>query len=646
MTPDSGLFPGALACLAAFLVWKTPEIGEASPVASDPIRVGPEAFSQLSEIRMTTGEEHKLARATEISETSVLTTTAATSDGDGAARILRLAMIGEELGTSRVADEARDLAARVSEGRFYVACVGQFKRGKSTLINALVGTPVLPAGFIPVTAVPTVVRFGERLKARIRGRDRSWQEIDVSDVKQYVTEEHNPENTKGVTGVEIFVPGVLLSTGMCLVDTPGLGSVFSGNTAATQDFIPHIDAALVVVGADPPLAGEELALVEAVAQNVRDVIVVLNKADRTTDEERAAAARFTSTLLEKRLKRPVGPVYEVSAAERMEDRGPERDWPRFIQALNKLVSESGRQIILAAGERGLVRLSEELLAIVAEEREALERPLEESERRIAAMKAAIAEAERSMRELSFLLMAEQQRLSDMFVKRHRAFLRSALPVAIQEFQQAAPSIPRIIGPRYRRALMSLAQEVAKKHVLPWLSTEQQEAEREYRAVTRRFVEMGNTFLQKLTEAGVAELGRMPHALDAETGFRTASRFSFLELIELAQPASPLRWLADLVLVAVGAGRVIGRDAEEFLEHLLETNSTRVQSDVLNRVQESRGKLEVEIRKLLHEVCRIAEQALAHARSAREAGTPAVESALSRLAHLEDEIRDTRSAHAA
>jgi len=86
-------------------------------------------------------------------------------------------------------------------------------------------------------------------------------------------------------------------------------------------------------------------------------------------------------------------VFELSAAERMEGRGPERDWPKFIEALNKLVVDSGRQILLAAGERGLVRLSEELLAIVSEEREALERPLEESEKRITAMKAAIGEAE-------------------------------------------------------------------------------------------------------------------------------------------------------------------------------------------------------------------------------------------------------------
>jgi ribosome biogenesis GTPase A len=194
---------------------------------------------------METGKEDELITASAPRSTSVETIT--TTQLNGAGRLLRLAKPGEELGTDRVADEARELAARISEGRFYVACVGQFKRGKSTLINAVIGEPVLPVGFIPVTAVPTVIRYGEELKARLKDRNFAWHEIPVSEVKQYVSEENNPENAKGITGVEVFVPSPLLSTGMCLVDTPGLGSVFSGNTTATQDFIPHIDAALVVL---------------------------------------------------------------------------------------------------------------------------------------------------------------------------------------------------------------------------------------------------------------------------------------------------------------------------------------------------------------------------------------------------------------
>jgi len=192
-----------------------------------------------------------------------------------------------------------------------------------------------------VTTLPTVIRFGEERRARIQMQDSSWREIAVSDLKQYVSEEHNPENRKGINGVEAFLPSSLLSMGVCLVDTPGLRSVFAGNTAATQAFIPHIDAALVVVGADPPLGGEELALVEAVAKHVQELILVLNKADRATDAEKAAAACFTRQLLEKRLLRSVGPVFEVSAAERLKNAGPERDWGQLVEALEQLVQGSG-----------------------------------------------------------------------------------------------------------------------------------------------------------------------------------------------------------------------------------------------------------------------------------------------------------------
>jgi GTP-binding protein EngB required for normal cell division len=589
---------------------------------------------------MAAGKDNAPTTVNTASANRIMDAPAAANYVNGVTRILRLAKMGEELGTNRIADEAHELASRISEGRFYVACVGQFKRGKSTLINALIREPVLPVGFIPVTAVPTVIRFGEQRKARVQARDGSWREIPVSELKQYVSEEHNPENTKAVAGVEVFVPSSLLAAGMCLVDTPGLGSVFTGNTAATHAFIPHIDAALVVVGADPPLAGEELALVEAVARHVQDLILVLNKADRATDEEKSAAVGFTRRLLEKRLQRSMGPVFEVSATEQLdENRGPERDWGKLVEVLQQLVQDSGRQLIGAACERGLERLSEQLLVMIGEERAALQRPIEESEGRIAAMKETIAEADRSMRELGFLFMAEQHYLSDIFVGRRKAFLSSVLPRANQEFQGALESVSRGMGPSYRRRVMHEAQKIARRHVLPWLLTEQDGAEKEYRRVTGRFVQMGNDFLTRLAKAGIPELARMPHALDPETGLRTRSAFSFLDLIEIAQPASPLRWLADLALGLIGSHKVIEDDAGEFLARLLESNSTRVQSDILNRVQESRTRLEVEIRKLLHEITRIAEQALTRARTARAAGTTAVQAALARLDHLEREIHD-------
>ncbi len=565
------------------------------------------------------------------------TSTVTSAAMDGAARLLRLGRVAEDLGAEPQAGEARELAARVSEGRFYVACVGQFKRGKSTLLNALVGHAVLPTGFVPVTAVPTVIRFGDELHARVRIRDGSWRDVALSDLTEYVSEELNPENKKGVDGAEVFVPSPLLSSGMCFVDTPGLGSVFTGNTATTQAFIPHIDAALVVVGADPPIAGEELALVEAVGKQVQDLILVINKADRTSDPERAAAAKFTREILGRRLHRPMGEVLEVSAAERMENRGPLRDWEKLLASLQRLVEDSGGDLVNAACDRGLERLSEQLLVVISEDRDALRRPVEESERRIELMRETINEAERSMRELNFLFMAEQHRISDLFLERHQQFFRSAWTESETEFDEELLSVPLGFGPHYRRRVMHLAQEISRRRVMPWLKPEQAEGERQYRAAALRFVEMGNSFLRKLAEAGLSELTRMPHALDPEKGFRVRSRFTFEDFIGTALPPSPLRWLADVVLPLVGARKFITNDAREFLQHLLEVNSSRVQNDVLNRIQESRDRLEVEIRKLLHEVSRIAEQALERARKTKEEGADAVRAAVERLNRLEREV---------
>lgn len=556
---------------------------------------------------------------------------------DTAAKLNRLAEFAHEFGSELPEEEANNLAERLMEGRFYVACIGQFKRGKSTLLNALVGDPVLPTGVVPITTVPTILRYGQRRSARVRFQGGTWKDLAPEDLVQYVSEEQNPENAKSVAGVEVFVPSLLLADGMCLVDTPGLGSIFAGNTAATQAFVPQIDAAIIVVGADPPIAGEELALVEEVGKHVRQLLVVLNKADRATESERRIAGPFTRKVLEKRLGRSIGSIFEVSAFERLEKNENGWDWNLLIVALQKLVEESGRTLVRAAGQRGLQRLGEEILSVTFEEREALVRPIEESERRIAAMHETIAETERSLREIGYLFMAEKHRLSDLFLERRKKFLTENLNPAKSEAKEEFRKIRRRYGPKFRREAMHAAQVVAANRVLPWLVKEQLEAEEEYRKVAGRFVSIGNDYLKKLSESRIPELARVPNALNSEKGFRVPSHFHFEQLINIAQPASPLRYLADIVLGLLGALSVIQSNASSFLEYLMEMNSTRVQSDLIDRVEESQGQLEAEIRKLLHQITRMATVALEHAREAKSRGAAAVEEKLQRISEVEREI---------
>jgi predicted GTPase len=556
---------------------------------------------------------------------------------DVAGKLTRLAELADEFGSEEVKDEAISLAERLGEGRFYVACIGQFKRGKSTLLNALVGDSVLPTGVVPITTVPTVLRYGEKRSARVRYQGGAWTDLAPEELMQYVSEEHNPENAKSVAGVEVFVPSPLLEDGMCLVDTPGLGSIFASNTAATQAFVPQIDAAIILVGADPPIAGEELALVEEVGKHVRQLLVVLNKADRATEAERRIAGPFTRKVLEKRLGRPVGPLYEISASERVEKNKTGWDWDLLVASLQKLVEESGHTLVRTAGERGLQRLGEEMLSVTLEEREALVRPIEESEHRISAMRGTIAETERSLREIGYLFMAEKHRLSDLFLEGRKKFLGENLAAAKADANEEFRRIRRRYGPRFRRETMHVAQTMATSRVLPWLAKEQADAEEEYRKVAGRFVNIGNEFLRKLAESKIPELSRMPNALNSEEGFRVGSRFRFEELINIAQPASPLRYVADVVLGLAGACAAIQKDAMAFFEYLLEMNSSRVQSDLMERVEESQGQLEAEIRKLLHQITSVATAALEHARETKSRGDTAVEDNLRQITTAEQEI---------
>jgi hypothetical protein len=561
----------------------------------------------------------------------------------GGCGLTRLAELADSFGAEHAAHDARSLAERVAEGRFFVVCVGQFKRGKSTLLNALAGEAILPAGVVPVTTVPTVLRYGAQRGARLQMGSRAWKAIALEEVEQYVSEEHNPGNAKGVGGIELFVPAPLLASGMCLVDTPGLGSVFSENTAATRDMIPHIDAALVVIGADPPISGEELAMVETVARHVRHLLFVLNKADRVTAAERQAATSFARKLLESRLNRPAGMIYEISAREVLESGRPARDWNRLAGDLNRLAEESGGSLTAAAHERGLQRIAALLLNVVGEERRALLRPLEESERRMEALRAMITDAERSLGDLAHLFIAEQHRLSRKFAERRKAFLEAATPRAGQELAQALPGLRTRNGVRWRRQAMRAAQETARRHLLPWLAGEQMYAEQAFQAIAIRFVEMGNDFLRRLAAAGLHELAEMPRPLEPESGFRTRSRFHFHEFMELAEPASPLRFIADVGLGLAGARRSFERGAHDLLAHLLATNASRVQSDVDRRVTDAKARLETDLRILLREIAAVARRALDRARAARMGGAAAVEAALARLELAEQEIVRIQSA---
>ena len=185
--------------------------------------------------------------------------------------------------------------------------------------------------------------------------------------------------------------------------------------------------------------------------------------------------------------------------------------------------------------------------------------------------------------------------------------------------------------------MLMAQTVARRHVMPWLDSEETHAEELYASVTRRFVTLVNGLLQRISEEQSTDFAHLPKAFDTEQGFRTRSRFYFQDMITIAQPASPLLYCTDLLMGILHIRRWFQKSAETFLENLLDTNSSRVKGDAEQRVVESRLHLESDVRKLLREVSATAEQALTNAREVMAAGATAVQDELGRLQKLQDEL---------
>jgi hypothetical protein len=528
----------------------------------------------------------------------------------------RLEALARELEAGELAQETRDLLLRAEEGRFHLAVLGQFKRGKSTLLNALVGTRVLPMGVTPVTSVPTVIRWGP-LSARIRRGDAEWHSIPIGGLGEYVSEAHNPGNRKGVGAVEVFIPHPLLEHGLCLVDTPGIGSTFEANTLAARAFIPHVDAALVVLGTDPPITIEELRLIEEVRGQVGDVVFVLNKWDRLTPVESEEARRFTVRVLADHLGDFPGTLFGVSALAALEGTGDTGEWGALVARLSELSRESaGRALLAAATGRGLARVGGKLRRLIDLELGALQRPLEETDQRIRTLQDLQAEAERALADLQPLLLAEEHRLVREFEERRRAYLARVAPAAEAELEailrQRAGRIPR-------KEALEVADAIAEARLGDWLAESEREAELAYRASLQRFVNLVRSVARRLPEESGLE-GEV-EALEEEAGGLTARReFAFTHLMAQHHHIAPLVWLGDRVLPDPWRARRIAAASTRYLAALLFVNASRVEGDLAQRVRESRRALEDRIRRALAQAARSAAQAAARAQAIRAAGT--------------------------
>ncbi len=305
-------------------------------------------------------------------------------------------------------DRLERLTTRLQDNVYQLAVLGQFKRGKSTLLNAFLGFPLLGAGVLPLTAVPTFLSRAASPRLKLSYLAGRVEEREVADLESLAcaiaaatTEEQNPRNEKGVLRVDVGMPGSAWLADVTLVDTPGIGSTYAHNTDAAYAVLPECDAALFVSSVDPPITEVEVAYLARIRKIVPQVIVVLNKVDLVDGNDVCKAADFLSSVISEQAPEIGGRIFAVSARRALAARQAADDEALEASGLPEL--ERHVRLKLVDLKRSMLefsvadKMSEVLAALAADARmtvRALSMPLADLDAKVIAFEEAAVSFER------------------------------------------------------------------------------------------------------------------------------------------------------------------------------------------------------------------------------------------------------------
>jgi len=218
-------------------------------------------------------------------------------------------------------NDFRSLMAKLAEDRFVLAVLGQFKRGKSSLMNAIIGEPLLPTSVLPLTSTITILRYGPKKYILVDKENSLFaEELPVSMLPDFVTEKGNPGNLKKVKSVYVQTPFQLLRYGFEFVDTPGIGSIINANTETTYHFLPECDAVLFVTDVDSPMTTIEQEFLEKIKGYVSRIFFIINKIDLVAGSERQEIVNYVTEAIGTIIDHTAIKIHPISSKMALEAR--------------------------------------------------------------------------------------------------------------------------------------------------------------------------------------------------------------------------------------------------------------------------------------------------------------------------------------
>jgi small GTP-binding protein len=482
------------------------------------------------------------------------------------------------------------LIDKLRENRFNLVILGAFKRGKSTLINALLGEPILPTAIVPLTSVVTVLGYGEHLNIEVLFQNGERKTISQPDLVDYITEKGNPRNRKGVKEVDIAYPSDYLKDGVRVIDTPGVGSVYSHNSEVAYNYLPQVDAAIFVVTVDPPLSAAEQEFLKDIREYVHKLFLVLNKIDYVEAADRQEVLEFTTQVLQDNLETQQVNIFPISAKLALDAKSnghPENlaasHLPEFENHLRQfLYKEKGRVLLISCISGALKSITDSTLALKVE-RQASTMPLKELEDKISRFDQELQGLEKE-RELSLLLLdgrvkgviGEVEADLDAFKKETIVKLRRKMEEAFHQKSQMAGDLRK----ETEEILFCALRDV----FTTWRRQEIEKLSQKLADTHQEFASRINAILERLTQLTARIFDFSLRGFAAEEAFPDLRQFWFrfreepvgLEILQMT--------VTSLLPRAFTKGLLLKKLLENVTE-LVDKHCGRLRYDFNQRLQE-------------------------------------------------------------
>ncbi|EXM39502.1 dynamin family protein [Ruminococcus albus] len=199
--------------------------------------------------------------------------------GNLTADLQELLKLSEEIALVNTAESIKETLEKAKDEHFEVAIVGEFKRGKSTLINALLGQEVLPADVLPATATLNRVTYSTEPYVQVEYKNGDSERVEIDRLEEYVTKLTSESERKAETVKEatVYYDTEFCRNNVDIIDTPGLNDD-DQMTNVTMSIIPKIDAAVFVISANSPFSQFEKEFLEKkmLTSDVGRIIFVVN----------------------------------------------------------------------------------------------------------------------------------------------------------------------------------------------------------------------------------------------------------------------------------------------------------------------------------------------------------------------------------